>query len=223
YYDNSGARPVFRNAANGTLRKIGSTGTLTVSGAYGGVHFENAGMLDIQDGELRVDSAHSSVGTAKLKITLGGPVAGSGYTRKLFGGTAQLGGQLIASFKNGYVPTPGTRFDVVTYGGRNGTFSTIALPTLSGPFRWKVNYDATSLAIEYLEAHALDDVSIAPDGSFQAELSGPAAASAALQATTNFVDWITVETVTPFDGRHNFVDPAAGSQSARFYRIQITE
>jgi hypothetical protein len=55
-----------------------------------------------------------------------------------------LAGAFNATLNNGYVPTNGTTFNVVTYGSFTGSFSTLALPAA---VTWQSNYGSTNFSL----------------------------------------------------------------------------
>ncbi|MEZ5291133.1 MAG: hypothetical protein R2745_08630 [Vicinamibacterales bacterium] len=89
--------PTFANA--GLLRRSGATGTFTVGSCV----------------------AFSNTGTVQLR--LGG--TGAGQYDVLATAGATLGGTLDVTLVNGFVPSAGNAFDVVTYGSRTGSFAVI--------------------------------------------------------------------------------------------------
>ncbi len=147
FYDNGGAPPFFNNLAGATLRKSASTGVAYFSGAYGGVRFQNDGVVEVRDGTLGVDTIHAMGGGASTRVELGGATPGTGYTRETYAGTANLNGSLEVSLRPGYVPTNGESFNVIGYAARNGVFQSIALPVLPAGWEWKTRYDATALTL----------------------------------------------------------------------------
>jgi hypothetical protein len=48
---------------------------------------------------------------------------------------------------NGFVPNPGDSFQIMTFGSRNGTFSTINGLDIGGGHSFQVNLTATSLTL----------------------------------------------------------------------------
>ncbi len=59
-------------------------------------------------------------------------------------GTADLAGALNANLNNGYFPTNGTTFNVVTYGSFTGSFSSLGLPAAVS---WQSNYGSTNFSL----------------------------------------------------------------------------
>ena len=80
-------------------------------------------------GGLRLNSG------ATTQIELGGTTRGSKYAAILASNIVELGGTLNVSLVS-YSPTLGDRFDILDWGTRSGTFSTLQLPALSGTLGW---------------------------------------------------------------------------------------
>ena len=66
------------------------------------------------------------------------------YTKILFQGPAPLGGALNVTLANGYVPTNGTSFNVVSYGSFTGNFTSLGLPAAVS---WQSNYGSTNFSL----------------------------------------------------------------------------
>ena len=62
-------------------------------------------------------------------------------------GTATLGGTLSASLINGFVPTDGDSFTLMTFTSRSGVFSSTSLPPPGGGLQWNLSYGATSVVL----------------------------------------------------------------------------
>jgi hypothetical protein len=77
---------------------------------------------------------------ANLKIELGGLEAGTQFDQLIIAGNAILDGTLEVSLINGFIPSVGQSFNLFDWGGLAGTFSSLALPALSG-----VTWDASQL------------------------------------------------------------------------------
>jgi hypothetical protein len=60
------------------------------------------------------------------------------------GASAVLAGAFNATLNNGYVPTNGTTFNVITYGSFTGSFSSLGLPAADS---WQSNYGSTNFTL----------------------------------------------------------------------------
>jgi len=69
----------------------------------------------------------------------------SEFDRLSISGSATLNGALNISLINGFVPNPGDSFQIMTFGSRSGTFTTIN--DLGAGRSFQVNLTATSLTL----------------------------------------------------------------------------
>ena len=189
------------NGANlqvsGSTSAIDSTGFVSV---FSGLT-SNTGQIDLQDGAaVAISNSFSNTGfTNSGTITLGpaatmnihGPFTQSGVLDIQLGGTpasgqfgsltatgaATLGGTLQVSVVNGYSPTPGDGFTVVSYPSSTGAFSSFSLPT-GQPFAFQPSVNATSVT---LTAVTPSDLAVQSIDTFS-----PAAAAAGQTITVTF-------------------------------------
>ncbi len=76
-------------------------------------------------------------GLSRLLVEIGGATAGTQYDQVHVTGQLSLGGALNVSLINGFSPMAGDSFDILDWGTRSGTFSSVQLPVLdSGPLGW---------------------------------------------------------------------------------------
>jgi hypothetical protein len=218
-YDLSGNRPTFSNLASGILRKTSSTGVASFAQDYGGINFNNAGVIDLQSGVLAMNSPNVSAPTSQLLLTLGGTNLNT-YSRETFFGTAELNGALKVIYTNGYVPVEGDSFTLLSYGSRSGQFSSSDLPPLTFPLQWKLIYGANNITLKAERAHLLSQIGAPQNGQLTLDFNGPAASGAVLQTSTNLVTWLGVATNSPFNGTFQFTD-AQATEGNKFYRVLI--
>lgn len=98
-------------------------------------------------GVLTMNSGYTQTAPGLLKIEIGGTTPGSSYDRLVVGGVATLNGTLSIEFVNGFVPTIGQSFTVMTYGSRVGDFASLDVPCPPG-FGVAVNMLASSVVVE---------------------------------------------------------------------------
>ncbi|MCA9229189.1 MAG: autotransporter-associated beta strand repeat-containing protein [Planctomycetales bacterium] len=85
-----------------------------------------------------------------LEIEIGGTSPGSSFDQlnHVLGlGIADLGGALDVELINGFTPSAGDSFEILTATSVLGVFDSISLPALSGDLQWFVNYGATSVEL----------------------------------------------------------------------------
>ena len=102
----------FRN--EGVLRKSGGGGTTTFAPIL-----INLGAVEVLSGTLRFGGSFD-FGGGMLRFGLN---SSNSIGRMNVTGVANLGGGVAATLLNGYLPTVGARFDVMTFGSTNGTFT----------------------------------------------------------------------------------------------------
>src|ERR1035441_2984201 len=123
----------------------------------------------------------------------------------------------------GSIPEPspfnGQSFAIVTYGSESGQFASQQLPALASDWAWQITYGATAVTLNVVHATIITDATRLANGHFQFSLSGPSATSALIQASTNLVDWTSLQTNVPFTGLLLFDDAQALGYPVRFYRV----
>jgi hypothetical protein len=148
------------DTANGQFR---NNGFVQAEGT--GITFNNlvTGIGDF-GGDVTFDGGHSPglspaqidlLGTVTyteanvLTIEIGGSGPGSEFDRLDVAGVATLGGELAVELIDGFTPSDGDRFMILTAGGGvSGTFDTETLPDLSAAgLEWAVIYNANDVTL----------------------------------------------------------------------------
>jgi autotransporter-associated beta strand protein len=117
---------------------VGAGGTLAGSGIVGGAATISSGGIlapGNSAGSMSIGSLTLQAGSQAL-IELGGTSRGNQYDSILTTGLLTIGGTLNVSLINGFNPTAGQSFDVLDWGSRSGTFTSIVLPVLSVGKTW---------------------------------------------------------------------------------------
>jgi parallel beta-helix repeat protein len=124
---------------------LGGSGTVTAP-----VTVTNTASLapGLSAGTLNLVGSYTQSGSAAYKVEIGGLTSGTQYDVANVSGTgatATLGGSLQISLINGFMPTTGNAFTVLTYPSKTGTFTIVppAVPCLG----WKVDYGDTALTL----------------------------------------------------------------------------
>jgi T5SS/PEP-CTERM-associated repeat protein len=133
-------------AVNGI--QIGSQGIVTGNGTLD-ARVYNSGTVSPGKtiGTLTIiNSPYQQGASGTLEIEL---ASASSYDRLIFpdAGAFLEGGMLEVTLVDGYLPSPGDRFDLMDwnqFGGITGTFSTLNLPTLPGTLVWNTSQLYTS-------------------------------------------------------------------------------
>jgi hypothetical protein len=215
-YSGSYPLPMFVN--NGTFRKNTTTGTTVFAADSGGVNFNNHGLVDLQTGILAINGGYTLSGSTRLNLVLGGVNPGTQFSQETFAGSATLGGLLSVTLTNGFSPTNGQSFAIVTYASESGQFDSQRLPALPNTLAWQVNYGATAVTLDVLRAKILNNASRLANGHFQFSVDGPNSSSVIIQGTTNLVDWVSLQTNAPFTGSLLFDEAVVAAYPGRFYR-----
>ena len=79
-------------------------------------------------GYLSIAGDYTQSAGGELDVALRGVAAGSEYSKLEVGGSPFRDGTLEVFLANGFVPSPGDMFEVVTAGSVNGRFAEIVLP-----------------------------------------------------------------------------------------------
>ncbi len=112
----SGA-PVINNA--GTFRKSGGGGTLVISSPF---VFGNQGTLQAQIGTIQLPNLYSETPSANLAVSLGGTTPGAQYGHIHFSSAPTFSGRFTVTPRNGFTPSPGNTFYVLSYPSASGNF-----------------------------------------------------------------------------------------------------
>ena len=103
-----------------------------------------------------------------VEIEIGGLSPGAASQNDLGGfdqlrhtGTAGLQGDLVVTLINGFEPSEGDSFTVITAdGGVSGMFETATLPELDGGLGWAVNYGATEVELTVVRRPIVESVQV---------------------------------------------------------------
>jgi hypothetical protein len=115
------------STAAGSPVDVNSGATLGGKGTVGGPVTVNAGGTvapgDGGPGPLRTGGLTVKSG-GTFRVEIGGKAAGSGYDRLNVGGAAALAGTISVGLINGFRPTAGDSYQVLTFTSRSGDFTT---------------------------------------------------------------------------------------------------
>lgn len=106
---------------------VSNSSVLSGNGAVGGIIATGSGIVapGNSTGVLTVNGNYTQESGGVLNIEIGGPAPGSGYDRIALSGKATIAGTLNLSLVNGYKPTVGQTFAIITSISESGNFSTI--------------------------------------------------------------------------------------------------
>jgi T5SS/PEP-CTERM-associated repeat protein len=91
----------------------------------------------------------------QLLIELGGTVPGS-FDALAVSQTAQIGGSLLVSLVDGFIPAAGDSFTIVSAGTLLGAFESVTLPELGPSLTWQTTQDGSELVLQAIGSGDLD-------------------------------------------------------------------
>jgi hypothetical protein len=195
----------------GTVRKSGGTGTSAINSA-----FNNLGLLDVQTGLVNLNGNYTLAGGA-LNFGL---TSLTNFGRiRLSGSPAVLAGTLGVNLNNGYLPTVGASFPLLSYTSASGVFASLNLPPGTA---WQTNYASTVFTLSRLGTLPTLGFGSTPawgTNGFQFAVDGQIGQAYILQASTNLVNWVPVLNFTCTNSPTYVADPAAKNYTRRFYRV----
>jgi hypothetical protein len=105
-------------------------------------------------GELEITGVFTQTANGAVAIEIGGLTPGSEFDRLVIGGAANLDGTLSVEIINGFPPTVGQTFEVMTFASRTGTFASLNLASPPGA-ALQANIEATRVVIEVIPGASL--------------------------------------------------------------------
>jgi hypothetical protein len=214
---NEGGMSVFDNF--GTFLKSGNTGVSTLDS---GVAFTNTGTVSVQRGTMNL-SGQYNLASGTLNVGINNL---TNYGVISLAGAAPLSGGVSANLNNGFLPTSGDSFTILSYGSESGGFSRTVLPP---GFLWTTNYGLAGYTISVASALpqglVTNLVAQWESGLAALQFNGSANASYTVLATTNLgvprTNWIPLgQAVLQTGGSFQFLDNQSSSYPQRFYQIR---
>jgi T5SS/PEP-CTERM-associated repeat protein len=132
------------------IRTVLGSRTVFFGAESGAGPFTGTGTVEMQ-GDLRPGNSPASVSfggdlvlgnAANLHAEIGGTTLGSQYDHLQVAGQVTFAGNLDAQLISGFTPVVGQRFDIVTFGTRQGGFSTFTGLNIGGGLQFTADYDA---------------------------------------------------------------------------------
>jgi len=200
-------------------------GRLTGSGKLA-CHLLNAGTVSVESAQwpLTISGNYTQAPAGLLTLDLEGLTAGNSTPVLAVASNACLSGSLVVQLTNTAPLHPGDAFRLLQCGSLSGALQSNSLPVLPAPWRFELVWRADALdlrvTLDYLTA---SQPRILADGSFALTASGLAAAKVILEASTNLVAWLPVQTNASFAGTIELVDRDAPKFGQRFYRAYRAE
>jgi hypothetical protein len=132
----------FNNA--GTLRKSAGSGT-TVFNFY--VGFDNGGRVEADTGVISFQGDYSGNPYVTLAISLGSASPGVGHGQIAFSNPLSMDGTFTVSTRNGFRPSPGDSFAVLSYPASSNSFACFSGLDLGGGLLLQPHYNITGLTL----------------------------------------------------------------------------
>jgi hypothetical protein len=203
--------PVINNA--GTFRKSGGSGTLTM----GSFVFGNQGALQAQIGTIQLPNLYSETPSANLAVSLGGTTPGTQYGHIHFSSAPTFSGKFTVTTRNGFTPSPGNTFYVLSYPSASGNFIAMDGLDFGNGLRLEPHFAKTGLTLTTVNVSTSAEVTLfiyrLPSSvlvSWPIEFTG-----CQLYSTTNLAT--PVWTLMPIAGINNTVVPITFPQ--QYFRL----
>ena len=138
----------FDNA--GTLLKSAGSGAARVGRSGNGwqlVYFTNSGLVEVQNGTLNFGGDYTEASSARLDVSLGGALPGTGYGQIKFDAALAVASMFSVSARNGYRPNPGDTFQVLSYPSATNEFSCYGGLDLGGGVMLVPHFGKTQLTL----------------------------------------------------------------------------
>jgi hypothetical protein len=125
--------------------KIQGAGTLKAKVSIGGGATMNVGDAG-KAGLLKITGTYTQLSTGTMNVSIGGTTVGTQFSQLQVSGVASLGGTLTAALVNGFTPTVGQTFTVLTASSVAGTFSNSTI-AINSTEHFAVSYTSTGVVL----------------------------------------------------------------------------
>ncbi len=120
-----------------------SSGSISGSVTCGGIVTPGPGGA----GKLTISGTYTQNAGGTLDIELGGTSPATEYDQLAVGGTSALGGTLKLTLINGFTPTVGQQFTILTAGTVSGTFANTVLANFPAGLAASASYSGTAVTV----------------------------------------------------------------------------
>jgi hypothetical protein len=203
--------PAINNA--GTFRKSGGSGTLTMNSFV----FGNQGTLQAQIGTIQLPNLYSETASANLVVSLGGTTPGTQYGHIHFPSAPAFSGKFTVTTRNGFTPSPGNSFYVLSYPSASGNFIAMDGLDFGNGLRLEPHFVKTGLTLTTVNVPTSAELTLSiyrlPSSLlvyWPIEFTGYQ-----LYSTTNLAT--SVWTLMPLAGTNNIVVPT--TSSPQYFRL----
>jgi hypothetical protein len=143
------AAPAFNSAG-----EVNGTGTIDVSDLDEFRKRFGNFRPGISPGILTIDGNYVQDAPATLEIEIGGLTPGTQHDQVVVTLAATLGGTLNVTLINGFVPSVGNSFTIMTYASHTGDFATKNLPALPAGLAWQAIANPTTYTLTVVDTTA---------------------------------------------------------------------
>ena len=155
-YTQTGGSTVLNGGAlssNSALRiqggKLTGIGTVAAGVINGGVVEPGNGV-----GSLTISGNYEQTGSGSLRVQIGGLTPETEFDRLTVTGAATLTGTLAISLTNGFTPTVGDSFIVMTFASRNGDFTQVNGADLGNEMQFVKNSESANVTLAVITTGA---------------------------------------------------------------------
>jgi hypothetical protein len=133
------------SVTGGRIQGVGALKTNVSIGGGGTTPTINVGDAG-KAGLLKITGTYAQLSTGTMNVSIGGTTVGTQFSQLQVSGTASLGGTLTAALVNGFTPTVGQTFTVMTASSVAGTFSNSTI-AINSTEHFAVSYTSTSVVL----------------------------------------------------------------------------
>ena len=188
----------------------------------------NSGTITVQKGQLFLVSPWTLLPAGSLNVVLN---SATNYGNIFFashsgpvGASAVLTGAFNATLSNGYVPTNGTTFNVISYGSFTGNFISLGLPSAVS---WQPNYGSTNFTlVAGSPKPQFGTFNLSGTNLIFSGIGGPPGSNYIILASTNLTlpltNWSALTTNT-FDGsgQFNYSNHVSPAKPRQFFIFKL--
>jgi hypothetical protein len=155
--NNSYAQTAGTTTVDGTLMDAGTGAIIVTGGTIQGagtlkanVSIGGGATINVGDagraGLLKITGTYTQLSTGTMNVSIGGTTVGTQFSQLKITGVASLGGTLTAALVNGFTPTVGQTFTVLTASSVAGTFSNSTI-AINSTEHFAVSYTSTGVVL----------------------------------------------------------------------------
>jgi hypothetical protein len=197
-------------------------GVLSGSGNIQAQSFVNSALVSpgASPGTISLTGPYTQTAQGRLSVEVGGTAANS-YDNLIVSGPVTLDGQLEVTLLNNYSPGTNDAVPIIVGSSVQGQFASVSGGTLGAEFALRPTYSPTAvlMSLQRVKTGISFASSLFPNGDVQLAITGIQEGNFTLQASTNFVQWTDILTVTnlPFPS-YSYLVANRSDYPYRFFR-----